>query len=715
MNPGLPICVVEPDSTEKKAAAALTMFRARFNVAVNTPGIEDVKQQLRDIRRRARDNMASLVQALKTNMDRQYPQIRVKSAVDNNEAAEYIAEISDGIKIISTNGSSTVAEELRPGLVARGFTVVNSYAAEFRVKERKTLDYWDLPRLSEKNLDGTFAPSVRLTGLPETETRNYLAVLGVNTISARDLTVFFVQHLHNIHVDLTQARKVVLIAGLDKIVESKEDAAFQAKCMGIFGMENRLLAVEPEPDTAVSLAGLPLLSPGVERELHLIVLDNDRTRLLQSEFKDLFLCIGCRTCNSACPAYLSGKPLRPRELTLNLKKHLSEVGSELLKEGGDAEAPPAGAGESPAAKVITEDQIWACTTCRACQEECPVEVKHTEAIIGLRQNLVMDQAVIPRTAEAALRSLEARGHPWRGTRFSRTDWAQGLGISTLAENSDVDILYWVGCTEALEDRGMKVAQATGKLLTRAGIRVGFLGAEETCCGDPARRLGNEYLFQVQAETNVKLLQRYNVRKIVTACPHCYNTLKNEYPRFGGEFEVVHHTQLIADLLREPEAAPKEPVLSVAKDSSTALRMTTHALRMTTHALRMTSGTEGESQSVTYHDPCYLGRYNGVYDPPRQILSNLPGITLVEMEQNRQRSFCCGGGGGRMWLEEGIGRRISELRIGRAIETKARTVVTACPFCLQMFDDAIKAKGVEESIKVMDIAELVNDIGGRREG
>jgi Fe-S oxidoreductase len=284
----------------------------------------------------------------------------------------------------------------------------------------------------------------------------------------------------------------------------------------------------------------------------------------------------------------------------------------------------------------------------------------------------MEQAKMPETAEGALKSIENRGHPWRGTTLSRTDWAEGLGIKSLAEDKDIDILFWVGCTEALEERSTKVAQSVAKLLKLTGVKFGILGTEESCCGDPARRLGNEYLFQMQAGKNIELLKSYNVKKIVTACPHCYNTIKNEYPQFGGEFEVIHHTELIAQLIREGK-------LNVNK---------------------------GQGGLVTYHDPCYLGRYNDIYQPPRQVIKSIPGTKIVEMERNRKRGFCCGGGGGHMWLEEREGRRINELRTEQALETKAQTVITACPFCLQMFDDGIKAKAAEEQLKVMDIAELV---------
>jgi len=326
-------------------------------------------------------------------------------------------------------------------------------------------------------------------------------------------------------------------------------------------------------------------------------------------------------------------------------------------------------------EVVGEDEIWNCTTCYACHEVCPVYIEPMAKIVEMRRNLVLERASIPETGEGALRSIEARGHPWRGTTLSRTDWAEGLDVKILSEDSDIDILYWVGCTSALEERSVKVAQAIAKILKLAGINFGILGAEETCCGDPARRLGNEYLFQIQAQKNIELLKNYDVKKIITGCPHCYNTIKHEYPQFGGEFEVIHHTEFIANLLQEGK-------------------------------LRIIKGARG---TVTYHDACYLGRYNDIFEPPREILSSMPDITLVEMMRNRERSFCCGGGGSHLWLEEQReGQRINEMRTEQAIDTKAQIVATACPYCLQMFEDGIKSKAAEESLKVMDIAELVEE-------
>jgi Fe-S oxidoreductase len=385
---------------------------------------------------------------------------------------------------------------------------------------------------------------------------------------------------------------------------------------------------------------------------------------------DLYSCVVCGNCQELCPAYATGKPLNPKKVIQDLKKQLLKVGPVILKakaKGGEA---PADINVTLAGNIVTEDEIWACTTCGACDNVCPVWVDHIDKLVDLRRNLILEQSAMPDTAKVALESIEKRGHPWRGTTMTRTDWTQGLNIKTMSENANVDILFWVGCTEALENRSVRIAQAFARVMQQAGINFGILGTEESCCGDPARRLGNEYLFQMQAQRNIEVLKGYNVKKIVAACPHCYNTLKNEYPQFGGNFEVIHHTEFIGNLIKEGK-------------------------------LQINKGGYGK---ITYHDSCYLGRHNEIYQPPRQVLKSLPDIKLVEMENNKKRGFCCGGGGGQMWLEERIGTRISENRMDQIIATRADTVATACPYCLQMFDDAIKAKQVE--VKVKDIAEII---------
>ena len=388
---------------------------------------------------------------------------------------------------------------------------------------------------------------------------------------------------------------------------------------------------------------------------------------------DLYACTLCGQCQDECPATISGKPLNPKKVIQDLKKHLLEVGPQLLKASNNKkiEASSGNPDRVLAGEVATEDELWACTTCRACGEVCPLYINHIGKIVDLRRNLVMEMGKFPESAQNALKSLGAREHPWRGTNATRMDWAEGLEVKVLSDDSDIDLLYWVGCTAALEDRNMKVATAVAKIIQKTGLKFGILGAEESCCGDPARRLGDEYLFQTLCQKNIEILNGYNVKKILTSCPHCFNTIKNEYPQFDGNFEVIHHTQFIADLLREGK-------IKVGKASG---------------------------KMVAYHDSCYLGRYNDIYQSPREILEAVTE-EKVELPRSKARSFCCGGGGGHMWLEEDPDKRVNERRVQEIIETKVALISTACPFCLSMFEDALKAKGVEESTKAVDLSELV---------
>jgi len=270
--------------------------------------------------------------------------------------------------------------------------------------------------------------------------------------------------------------------------------------------------------------------------------------------------------------------------------------------------------------------------------------------------------------------LMMRGDPWTGTQYLRMDWADGLDVKVLSKNSDIDILFWVGCTGALDERNIKVTIAFAKLMKEAGVNFGILGTEESCCGDPARRLGQEILFQTQVQRNLETFKKYNIKKIVTICPHGYNTFKNEYPQFGGNFEVIHHTEMIAELIQAKK-------------------------------LKLVRGVD---KKVTYHDPCYLGRYNGIYAAPRTILSLIPDLKFVELERSGSESFCCGGGGGHIWLEENTGKRINVMRADDVVASKANIVVTACPFCLQMLAEGIKKNHMQESIQSMDICELLQE-------
>ena len=295
-------------------------------------------------------------------------------------------------------------------------------------------------------------------------------------------------------------------------------------------------------------------------------------------------------------------------------------------------------------------------------------------IMDMRRNLVLEESKMPETAMNALLSIEQRGHPWRGTQFSRTDWAQGLDVPTLADKPDAEVLFWVGCTAALEQRSQAVARSMVKALKAAKVDFAILGEEERCTGDPARRMGNEYLFQITAQQNIETFNSYNVKKIVTICPHCFNSIKNEYPQLGGEFEVQHYSQFVDELISQGRIKP----------------------------IRMIETT------VAYHDSCFLGRHNGIYDQPRNIAKAIPGVTLVEMDRRREQGFCCGAGGGHMWVEESQGERINHMRTDHFLGTGAQTVGVSCPFCLQMMTEGIQSKGHEGDKEAKDLLEILAD-------
>ncbi|MDP7618819.1 MAG: heterodisulfide reductase-related iron-sulfur binding cluster [Dehalococcoidia bacterium] len=391
-------------------------------------------------------------------------------------------------------------------------------------------------------------------------------------------------------------------------------------------------------------------------------------------------CTRCARCTDNCPANITGKSLSPMMVIQNMKTYMSETGPALLTAGGDAEALPADLVKAPAGEVVDEEDLWSCVTCGACMEACPVFIEHVPSIIEMRRALVMNEGRLPETAETALRSLETRGHPWSGVSRSRTEWTEDLEVpmmSTVEHPEEIEYLYWVGCAASLEDRSMRIAQSMAGILNRSGIKWAVLGDEETCTGDPARRIGMEYLYQVQAEQNIETLNRYSIKRIVTGCPHCFNTIKNEYPQFGGDYEVVHHTQFLQDLVKAGK-------------------------------LKLGSGPETPFGKVTYHDPCYLGRHNGVYDPPRELAAGIPGVENVEeMEMNRNRAFCCGAGGGHMWMEDGPGREnINHRRTQHAVDVGADVIATACPFCAQMFEDGVKVKNQDEQMRVLDLSEMI---------
>lgn len=420
---------------------------------------------------------------------------------------------------------------------------------------------------------------------------------------------------------------------------------------------------------------------------------------------DFDACMRCGRCQSKCPATAAGTELSPKFLITKMND-LMRGEPILLRDGsvarvhpnvvaaGTAEAGEAGqpADERERYRVIrgdaetlalyehglfTENELWSCTTCRACMEECPAMIEHVDQIVDLRRNLTMIQSEVPGGVKRVLEGIERAGNPWRLPQRDRTAWAAGLDVPTLAEKEQVEVLYWVGCAPSYDDRSKRVARAMVQLFQRAGVDFAILGDEETCTGDPARRMGEEMLYQQQAQTNIETMRQYTFKKVVTTCAHCFNTIKNEYPQFGGgagvDYEVVHHTDFLAQLVAEGRLRPTEQV----------------------------------NERVAYHDPCYIGRYNDIYDAPRNVLESIPGLELVEApDWNRQRAMCCGGGGGNVWMEGWGKKGINVIRLEQLQKAEPQTLALACPYCMVMFEDAAKNTGVGETLARKDVAELL---------
>jgi Fe-S oxidoreductase/nitrate reductase gamma subunit len=413
---------------------------------------------------------------------------------------------------------------------------------------------------------------------------------------------------------------------------------------------------------------------------------------------DGFTCTECGRCQQACPAFNTGKPLNPKMLIMNIRREATaaEAGLPLIPNspgvvatyGLDDSLKPAAVARPVIDNVISYDAVWDCLTCGACVEACPVTIEHVDKIVGIRRNLVLEDSKFPAELTAAFRGMESVYNPWGQPPSTRLDWTKGLAfpvrtaadVKAAGQLDQLEVLYWVGCAAAFDDRNKKVARAVATCLDAAGISFAVLGQEEQCTGDPARRMGNDYVYQMLASANVETLNKYGIgeKVIVTACPHCFNSLGNEYTQMGGNFHVKHHSQYLSDLVAKGR-------LKIAQNGLPA-------------------------KSITYHDSCYLARYNGVIAPPRSIINAIPGLDLTEMDNHGRQTFCCGAGGGRMWMEENRGTRVNGARTLQVLDTKAELVATACPFCMVMMRDGLTDAGhgpdTENPVTAQDISELL---------
>jgi Fe-S oxidoreductase len=459
-----------------------------------------------------------------------------------------------------------------------------------------------------------------------------------------------------------------------------------------------------------NLAALQLIENLEEREDYGVHKVNQFT---WKQLLDGYACTECGRCNTVCPALATEKPLWPKEIILGVKEELFATGNLHLvsheQEVEESKVEPMVGGR------IKDESLWACTNCGACVEICPVSIEHVQKIDDMRRYLVMEESRFPSEVQPLFTNLERNQNPWEISNDTRGEWAQAIGVKTLAEDPDAEVLYWVGCMGSFDARNRKVATAFAKVMRAANVRFGILGPEESCTGDPARRIGNEYLWYMLASQNVEVLnsygfgkaknaeagtengqngqngqnghsapaepsgfavpagRAYNVKTIVATCPHCFNSIKNEYPQLGGNYEVVHHTEFISRLIE-------------------------------TGQLSLPAGFD--TRKLTYHDPCFIGRWNGIYEEPRRVLNVINGDGVTEMRRNKNRSFCCGGGGGRVWMEEKIGKRINNTRVQEALDTGADALAAACPFCITMFEDGIKNVAAQDHFVVEDIAEVL---------
>ncbi len=405
------------------------------------------------------------------------------------------------------------------------------------------------------------------------------------------------------------------------------------------------------------------------------------TDLTWKQLLDLYTCTECGRCQSQCPAWATGKPLSPKLLIMDLRDNLFAAGPALLaakKEGPEAWA--AAIAELPALNpdVVEDEAVWDCTTCGACVQACPVNIEHIDTIVDMRRNLVMSESRFPKEMQGALQNLETSGNPWGQPAGARLDWTKGgreqtpLDIPHISEAPDAEVLLWVGCAGAFDDRNKKVLYDFARLLQVAGLSFAILGSDEVCNGDPARRVGAEYIYQMLAEQNIEQLNSHGVKKIVTACPHCFNTIANEYPGFGGAFEVVHHTELLAQLIREGRLQAARPL----------------------------------AKKITYHDPCYNARHNDVWKGAREVIASIPEADYGELHRHGHSTFCCGAGGSRMWMEERMGKRMNIERTDEAIASASDTVAVGCPFCNIMLSDGVTERHADSEIAVRDVAQLL---------
>ncbi|MEM1515516.1 MAG: heterodisulfide reductase-related iron-sulfur binding cluster [Thermoproteota archaeon] len=573
---------------------------------------------------------------------KRYARVNVFYASNAEEAVSIIKNICT-FGTLTVNRSNTV-QELKD-LLEHEFKIEESYYEELMgyLPTNRRRPYWKLPLIPPEVKWRSFI-SRTFNWSERQEVKDRVILYGVNAISAEDGTIFFLEHSRNITRGLQEAANIILLVGLEKIVRNRDEALFQTLCAGLFGFEGIAADLSLQ-----SLAG-PSQITGMQKSSEVkishpqisIILLDNGRTMICEKFREFLYCIGCRTCNALCPSFISYE--KPFEGPRSWLRMFNEVFGHNYSV------------------TIGNELVWSCRTCKLCEESCPVNIKQVEKFIKIREHLIEVGRAAPTLRDALVLTF-LYGNPWGRARDKRDEWAEGLDVKKF---SGQEFLYYVCCATSYDDRCKEIARSLSKIFKAAGISFGILGKDETCCGSEMRRIGEKGLFEELARQNIEIFKNTGVKRIVTTSPHCFNVFKNEY---NMDIEILHYTELIAKLIHKIE------------------------LRELNY-------------KITYHDPCYLGRWNDIYDDPRKILDSIPGIKFIEMEANRERSFCCGGGGGHMWFDWPRRPRPSEMRVNQAIETGADILAVACPFCLSMLEDAVKTLGYEDKIKVKDISELI---------